>query len=266
MPEGHTIHRLARDHARDLVGHTIAARTAQERFREGAQRVDGTVITRVEAWGKHLFHVLDSGQRLHVHLGLIGKWFRRAGPTVPELTPTTRLRLEAPEAGIAWDLTGPMTCAVIDPDQHRAVVTKLGPDPLRRNADPERGWHKIRSSTKSIGLLVMEQDVIAGIGNVYRSELLNIVGIDPRRPGNQMTRGEFDDLWAETVRQLRLGMRRNKIVTRSASELTKPIAKLAKAEGLYAYKREHCGRCHTELDVYPIGGRTTWSCPSCQPS
>lgn len=268
MPEGHTIHRLARDQGSDLTGRTVRATASQSRFADGASLLDGTVLERSEAWGKHLFHTFDSGRVLHVHLGLIGKWFRRLGPPLPDPTPTTRLRLE-PAGGasdeVAWDLTGPMTCAVITPDQREAVVSALGPDPLRRDADPERMWARLQRSSKPVGLLMMEQDVVAGVGNVYRSELLNIVGVDPRRPGREVTRDEFDRLWAETVRQLRLGVRRNRIVTMSTGELSRPVSKLAKGEGLYAYKQERCGRCQTELHVFPLAGRTTWSCPTCQP-
>jgi len=263
MPEGHTIHRLARDQGRDLAKRPVEAVAGQERFRTGAERLHGQVLVKAEAWGKHLFHTFDSGDVLHVHLGLIGKWFRRTDEPRPEPTPTTRLRLAGDDA--AWDLTGPMLCAVVTPDDRAAVVAKLGPDPLRRDADPERMWAKLQRSSKSIGLLLMEQDVVAGVGNVYRSELLNIVGIDPRRAGRAVTRDEFDELWAETVRQLRLGVRRNKIVTMAQDELDRPISRLRRGEGRYAYKQEVCGRCHTPLDVFPIAGRTTWRCPTCQP-
>jgi endonuclease-8 len=268
MPEGHTIHRLARDQGDDLGGRIVRAEAGQERFASGAARLDGQLLRKADAWGKHLFHSFASGDVLHVHLGLIGKWFRRTPGIEGDIAPptaTTRLRLATDDGEVAWDLTGPMACRVIDPDERDAVVATLGPDPLRRNADPERMWARIHRSAKPIGLLLMEQDVVAGIGNVYRSELLNIVGIDPRRPGKAVTREEFDALWAETVRQLRLGVRRNRIVTMSAGELPRSLARLGKGEGRYAYKQEVCGRCHTPLDVYSLAGRTTWSCPTCQP-
>jgi endonuclease-8 len=107
---------------------------------------------------------------------------------------------------------------------------------------------------------------VAGVGNVYRSEVLNIVGIDPRRPGRAIGRDEFEAIWAETVRQLRLGVKRNRIVTMSADDLPRPLNRLRRGEGRYAYKQEACGRCLTVLDVYPLAGRTTWSCPTCQPT
>ena len=264
MPEGHTIHRLALDQAEDLGLRTVEAASAQERFAAGASRLDGQTLVEAEAWGKHLFHTFDTGDVLHVHLGLIGKWFRRSGVSWPPMTATTRLRLAA--HGVAWDLVGPMVCRVVSGDERDEVVAGLGPDPLRADADREQMWARIRHSTKPIGLLLMEQDVVAGIGNVYRSELLNIVGIDPRRQGRRLTPDELERLWAETVRQLRLGVRRNKIVTMRTDELPVPVAKLPNGEGRYVYKRDLCGRCHTPLDVFPLAGRTTWRCPSCQSS
>lgn len=264
VPEGHTIHRLARDQNADLAGRPVEAAAGQERFREGAERLHGQILEQADAWGKHLFHTFESGDVLHVHLGLIGKWFRRVADPRPEPTATTRLRLAGDH--VAWDLTGPMVCAVVSPDERAQVLARLGPDPLRRRADPERMWAKVQRSSKAIGLLLMEQDVVAGVGNVYRSELLNIAGIDPRRPGRAVTRDEFDLLWAETVRQLRLGLRRNKIVTMHPHELGRPVSKVGRGEGLYVYKQYACGRCHSVLEVFPIAGRTTWRCPTCQPS
>lgn len=261
MPEGHTIHRLARDQTADLAGHVVHATSSQDRFRAGAARLDGLRHEGADAWGKHLFHDFASGEILYVHLGLIGTFTRRSATIAPG--PTVRLRLAAGD--VAWDLIGPMTCSVITPDERDAVVAKLGPDPLRPDADRDLAWARIHRSDKPIGLLLMEQDVIAGIGNVYRSELCNIVGIDPRRAGRAVDRGEFDALWREAAHQLRLGVRRNRIVTMRADELPVPVARLPRGEGRYAYKQERCGRCHTELDVYPIAGRTTWSCPVCQP-
>ena len=263
MPEGHTIHRLAKDHNRDLRGQAVHASAAQERFSHGAEQLDGQVLRRAEAWGKHLFHTYDGGDVLHVHLGLIGKWFRSEGDAVAAPVPTVRLRLSTDD--VAWDLVGPMACRLVSPSERDAIVCGLGPDPLRRDADPERLWLRLQRSSKPVGLLLMEQDVVAGIGNVYRSEVLNIVGVDPRRPGRTITRDEFEAIWAETVRQLKLGVKRNRIVTMAPDELPRPWHRLERGEGRYAYKQEVCGRCHTPLEVYPLAGRTTWSCPTCQP-
>lgn len=261
VPEGHTIHRLARDQNADLRTAPVRASAGQARFADGARRLDGRRLQRAEAWGKHLFHTYDSVDVLHVHLGLIGHFARRDATVDP--FDTVRLRLAVGD--IAWDLTGPMRCELVDPGRKAEVAASLGPDPLRRDADPERFWEILRRRERAIGILLMDQAVIAGIGNVYRSEILNIVGIDPRRPGRSIDRDEFEAIWAETVRQLRLGVRRNRIVTMDRSELGKPLSKLLRGEGRYVYKQSHCGRCGTELDIYELAGRTTWSCPRCQP-
>jgi len=269
MPEGHTIHRLAKDLRADLGQRPLHVTSGQARSEDTAALLDGHLLRRTEAWGKHLFLTFESRQVLHVHLGLIGKWFRRtpdADGVLAAPTDTTRLRLARVDDDLAWDLIGPMLAAAITPADKRAVTARLGPDPLRKDADPDTTWAKLQRSDKPVGLLLMEQDVIAGIGNVYRSEVLNIVGVDPRRPGRAVTRDEFDALWAETARQLKLGVRRNRIVTMAPDELPRPLSKLQRGEGRYVYKQEHCGRCGTELDIYPIAGRTTWSCPVCQPT
>ena len=74
MPEGHTIHRAARQQQRLLGGDVVAASSPQGRFAESAARIDGTRLLRVDAWGKHLFTRFDSGDLLHVHLGLFGRF------------------------------------------------------------------------------------------------------------------------------------------------------------------------------------------------
>lgn len=261
VPEGHILHRLARQHTRDLAGRPVTATTGQSRFAAGARRLDGQTLRRADAWGKHLFHDYDGGDVLHVHLGLIGLFTRRHIDEAP--SDTVRLRLSVDD--VAWDLTGPMICTLITPDEKTAVTAKLGPDPLRRNADPERFRRSLARSRRPVGVLLLDQTVIAGIGNVYRSEILNIVGIDPRRPANSITDREADEIWAETVRQLRLGARRGQIVTMDRSEHRKPLDELDHLEALYVYKKDRCGRCGDELDVYELAGRTTWSCPRCQP-
>jgi len=262
VPEGHTIHRLARDQTKDLTGHAIVTTVVQDRFAHGASRLDGRVIERIEAYGKHLFQWWEGGDVLHVHLGLFGRWRRRASPP-PDPVGELRLRLQGP--GRTWDLSGAIVCSLVTPDDRDATVTKLGPDPLRADADPERMWARVHRSRQSIGALLMDQSVVAGIGNVYRAELLNIVGVHPRREGRAVERREFDDLWTETVRQLRLGVRRNRIVTVHPEELGRPASRTSRRDAFYVYQRTTCRRCGSALQVFDVAGRRTWACPTCQP-
>lgn len=261
MPEGHTVHRLARDHTRDLRGHALRASSPQGRFAEGADRIDGVVLRRVEAWGKHEFATFVDGQVLHVHLGLIGKWRRQTSPAKAPVG-LIRLRLEAPTH--TWDLSGPVICSVIDPAEKKRRVAKLGPDPLRADADPQRFVDRVRRSSKPIGSLLLDQAVIAGVGNVYRAEVLWDLGIHPARPGTSLSPEELLLMWDWLVHQLTLGVRRNRIVTVDPKELGKPINRITRGEGVYAYHQESCRRCGTPFQTLDVANRRIEACPTCQ--
>jgi endonuclease VIII len=261
MPEGHTIHRLARDLQADLGGQVVRAWSPQGRFAAGAERIDGALLVSTEAWGKHLFTHFDVGEVLHIHLGLIGKLRRQAEP-VPDPVGMVRLRIEGDAS--AWDLSGPMICAVITPDAMEAVASELGPDPLRRDADPERFVQRVLRSKKPIGNLVLDQDVIAGIGNVYRAEVLWALGIHPAREGRSLTRDDALAIWRWMVDALRLGVRRNRIVTVDPKELGVPLARISREDAVNAYHRSQCRRCSGPITPLELGGRRIDVCPRCQ--
>ena len=262
MPEGHTIHRLARDQQADLKGQAVAAWSPQGRFADGAQLIDGAVLRRSDAWGKHLFHTWSTGLLLHVHLGLIGKFVRRAAPP-PQPVGAVRLRLEGPTA--TWDLSGPVICDVITPAERDAVVARLGPDPLRADADPQRFVRRVSKSHRPIGDLLLDQAVIAGVGNVYRAEFLYLTGIHPSTPGSALSETQLMAIWDLAVVQLKLGMRRNRIVTIDPSELRGPIAKVRRGEGVHVYHQEVCRRCGSTIEQAELAGRRIDACPTCQP-
>ena len=94
-----------------------------------------------------------------------------------------------------------------------AVVAKLGPDPLRPDADPQVAYRRISRSRTTIAALLMDQKVIAGVGNVYRAEVLFRHGIDPYRAGRDITPAEWDAVWADLVALMREGVRNNRIDT-----------------------------------------------------
>jgi endonuclease-8 len=261
MPEGHTIHRLARDQSRDLVGHKVRASSPQGRFAASAALIDGSTVERIDAFGKHLFHRFDDGQRLHVHLGLIGK-FKRCPAPVPDPVGQVRLRLEGPVA--AWDLAGPMFCRLVTPDEVDAITRKLGPDPLRRDADPQRFVDRVLRSPAPIGALLLDQSVVAGIGNVYRAEVLFLHGIDPRTPGRELNDEQVRALWDELVLQLRDGLKRNRIITIRAEERDRPMSRMTREDALYVYHRDVCRRCGGPVVPITVAARRIDMCSTCQ--
>ncbi|CAM5627287.1 Fpg/Nei family DNA glycosylase [Streptomyces californicus] len=140
----------------------------QGKFSDSAALLDGRALTATDAHGKHLFLGFGATGWVHIHLGLFGKLGFGAAPPPPP-TDTVRLRLVNTEHYA--DLRGPTTCALITEPEKRAIHERLGPDPLRGDEDGERAWQRVSRSRTSIAALLMDQKVIAGVGNVYRAEV-----------------------------------------------------------------------------------------------
>jgi endonuclease-8 len=122
-------------------------------------------------------------------------------------------------------------------------------------------------SRTAMGGLLLDQAVVAGIGNVYRAELLFVHGIHPERPGRECDRAELVDVWDTAARWLRAGVRANRIVTVDRAELDLPRgARLPRREATYVYGRDRCLRCATVIRTVDVANRTCYFCPTCQPS
>lgn len=268
MPEGHTTHRLARRHRKLLAGRPVAADSPQGRFAEGAARIDGALFSDADAYGKHLFHRYRAADgtalTLHVHLGLYGRWTEHEPPG-PQPTAGTRLRLVGD--GIVLHLAGPTACELVDPAGEERILARLGPDPLRRDADPERSWAALRRRRTPIGAALLDQAVIAGVGNVFRAEALFLCGIHPERPANEVSRAEWDCLWDTLSRHLRTGVRLGRIVTRDPAEVgASGPGRIPDEERLYVYRRggQPCRRCNAPVRRWELGARMMHACDSCQ--
>lgn len=261
VPEGHTIHRLARDLTKTFSGVTVAASSPQGRFTKSATKLDGQSCDGFEAFGKHLIGHFSNGDVLHVHLGLIGKFRRSKG----DPKGAVRLRLSADE--VHWDLRGPMVCTLGSPELVDEVAAKVGPDPLKKSADPTRFYAAMRRRRVAVGAALLDQKVIAGIGNVYRAELLFLAGIDPRVSANRLSDDQLETLWRLAKTQLRQGEKLNRIVTVDpAIGGYKNARAIPEGERLYAYKRagQPCRSCGTPIKRLEVAGRKMWRCPQCQ--
>jgi len=268
VPEGHTIHRAARQHTKLLAGRTIRVSSPQGRFSD-ADRVDGATLENVEAYGKHIFYHWDSGDVGHVHLGLFGRFRVASGPEPIPPTGVVRMRLEAvSDTGevVTVDLSGPTVCAIDPPSVRASIIAGLGPDPLRRGADRQKMIDKMRKSHRGIGDLLMDQSVIAGVGNVYRAEALFVQGLHPLRPGSECDPRELEDLWDTVRAMLRKGVKDGRIITVTREELG--IARgrrIQREDATYAYKRDRCLRCGGDIRRIEIANRTCYYCPTDQP-
>jgi endonuclease VIII len=263
VPEGHTLHRLARLHQRRYGRAPVTVSSPQGRFADGAAAVNGRVLKKASAWGKHLFHDYDGGLVVHIHLGLYGKF---SDVALPMPLPVGQVRMRMVGAEYGADLRGPTACEVIEPPEVSDIIARLGPDPLRRDADASLAWNRIRKSRRSIGALLMDQSVMAGVGNVYRSELLYRHRIDPYRSGTTIDETEFDDMWTDLVELMNVGLRRGKIITiRREDDHGLPSYGPGRPR-TYVYRRagEPCRVCGTEIRTAVLEARNLFWCPTCQ--
>lgn len=285
MPEGHTLHRLATTLQRAFGGDTVAASSPQGRFASGAELLDGTTLERAEAWGKHLFLDLDD-HVLHVHLGLYGTWPVEKAPA-PAPVGAVRLRLESPRSYA--DLRGPTACDLVGESGREQILARLGPDPLRRDSDPERFVARVRSSRALVGGMLMDQSVIAGVGNIYRAEVLFRHRISPYAEGRQVSVAKLRAVWEDLVVLMHDGVRRGRIVTvdpadveaLAALDVDRPASddpeldgdddslamrRRRRSTGAYVYGRtgRPCLRCGTRIRMAELQGRRVYWCGTCQ--
>jgi endonuclease-8 len=241
----------------------VEVTSPQGRFATAAAQLDGQVFTRAEAWGKHLVHHYAGGEIVHIHLGLYGSFSDVLAPMPPPVG-QVRMRIESDEYGT--DLRGPTACEIYTPADLTALVSRLGPDPLRKDADPEQAWSTITKSRKAIGALLMDQKVLAGVGNVYRAEVLFRAAVNPFRPGTQLSRDVWDALWADLVALMAVGVRRGKIHTiRPEDDHGAPSYGPGRPR-TYVYRRtgEPCRVCGTAILMTDMVARKVYWCPVCQ--
>ncbi|MEV7662157.1 DNA-formamidopyrimidine glycosylase family protein [Paenarthrobacter sp. NPDC089316] len=294
MPEGHSVHRLARQFQDVFGGQRLEVSSPQGRFLAGARLLTGHTMVEATAHGKQSFLRFDHGLFLHVHLGLYGAWSfggdstftgassigapRRigekeigadqedglyAGPPAP--VGAVRVRLVSDHG---WaDLRGATTCAAITAAEADAVLDRLGPDPLHnRIGDREEFIRRLRRRKTAVGLLMMDQSVLAGVGNIYRAEVLFRQAVDPWTPGSGIDTETAGRLWDDTVATMSDGVRDGRIVTTPPSLWSGGAALASDADAHFVYKREGlpCRACGTLVGVTEVGARKLYWCPGCQ--
>lgn len=263
MPEGHVLHRLAHHLNAHFRGAPLAASSPQGRFE--ASPIDASFLLQAEAFGKHLFLAFSSGHTVHIHLGLIGS-LRFEPPA--EVRGQIRLRLVSAEQ--AANLRGPQTCRYVSPAEQQEILDATGEDPLREDADPDALWERVHASRRSIGSLMMDQKLFAGVGNIYRAEPLFRLGISPFLPGRDLAREEFDALWADLVALMHYGVQHGHIDTVRPEHSPESMGRAPRADDhggeVYVYRRagEPCLVCSTPIAVKKVEGRNLFWCPGCQ--
>jgi len=336
MPEGHSVHRIARQFDRNFIGKALHASSPQGRFAEGAALLDGREAVSVKAVGKQMFLEAEGELWLRVHLGLYGAWDfageilldptiaaanGRMGQTNQRGTDLDAADDDAPildaagenslasigaprrarvhvrmseqtkglqDEGAEWpppivgqvrlrlmtditaaDLRGPTACVLQSPDEMLATVAKLGPDPLVGDAaeNEERFVRAVRKRGTAIALLLMDQSVVSGIGNVYRAEMLYRARLNPHTPGKQVPEELVRELWHDWTRLLAIGVETGQMMTMDDLSPAQYHAAMASRDDRHwVYHRAGlpCRVCGTEIVLEELGARKLYWCPRCQ--
>ncbi|WP_125099649.1 Fpg/Nei family DNA glycosylase [Leucobacter chromiireducens] len=331
MPEGHSVHRIARQFGVNFVGSRPAVSSPQGRFAQGAALLDGREMLDARAVGKQMFLEFAGDQWLRVHLGIYGAWDfsgevrvdssiqihgqtpghsrlgqngENAGPgravdrdaedSVTSIGAPRRTRVRMAETDkesavsgtfppepvgqvrvrlltdtVCADLRGPTACEVLTPAEVDAVVQRLGPDPANANTPAERARFVERAGKKKtpIGLVLMDQAVVAGIGNVYRAEMLFRAELNPHTPANSLDRAVLEALWDDWAELLEVGITVGQMITIDGLEgeaYQKALVERDERHWVYKLEGTPCKRCGANIVLEEFGARKLYWCPGCQ--
>jgi endonuclease VIII len=269
VPEGHTVHRLARRHRDLFAGQPVRVDSPQGRFATGARLLDGTVLTGTEAYGKHLLHHFAGDRTLHVHLGLYGRFSDGEG-RLPD--PAGQLRMRLQGAGHWLELRGPTACEVLDPGEVRALRERLGEDPLRADADPDRAYPKIARSPTALAALLLNQSIVAGAGLIFVTEALFRACLAPTTAGRALTRAQWTLLWTDLRDLMTVAVRTGRIDTVHSGHTPAAMGRAPRVDRhggeVYVYRRpgQPCLVCATPVRHAALAGRHSYWCATCQPA
>jgi endonuclease-8 len=262
MPEGHSVHRTAKQFQKLFVGKTTFVTSPQGRFTD-ASLVSGQKLTKAEAWGKQLLLHFETAA-VRVHLGIYGKWGFKQFEDTP-LEPYGAVRARFMAANQVVDLRGPTACEITAFSEIPVLFDRLGPDPLRpdpKGLSQEKFVSRVLSSKVAIGQLLMDQSVLAGVGNVYRAELLFRSQLNPYTPGNQLAEETVAGIWTDVVQLMPLGVRTGLMLTRDGYLMGRP----KKDDRYNVYKREGlpCRDCGQPISIALMQARKLYWCAKCQ--
>lgn len=268
VPEGHTIHRLAQRHRALFAGEKVHASSPQGRFAAGAALICDTVLEDTEAYGKHLLHHWANGHTLHVHLGLYGRFTDGDGEPPP---PTGQVRLRLTTDAHWLDLRGPAACELLTEPEVAALRARLGPDPLREDADPDAAYARIRRSSTALAALLLDQSVVAGAGLIFVTESLFRAGLPPTMPGRDLTPAAWEAIWADLCALMRTAVTTGRIDTVRDEHLPEAMGRPPRVDRhggeVYVYRRANqpCHVCGQPVRQATLAGRNSYWCDTCQP-
>ena len=270
MPEGNEVHRFRDRQAAIFDGRILHVDSPSGQFPDAAI-LDGRKLRGIIAHGKHLGYDFGRDLILHVHLGRFGDFTEGKGP-LAEPKGALRLRIWTQNKGqgnrqIDWlELRGPSDCSIYDQKKWERLMARLGPDPLEKGADPKPAFATIAERKTPIGMLLMDQSVISGIGNIYRAELLYRARLSPFRSGADVDPKRLRAIWKDAMTLMADGMIDRRIVTTRSKDRVHRRGPAERGEVHYVYRRKGkpCLVCGTAIQSRDMAGRTLYWCSTCQ--
>ncbi|WP_038103991.1 Fpg/Nei family DNA glycosylase [Tropheryma whipplei] len=293
MPEGHSIHRSAIQFEHNFVGKKIGISSPQGRFSPGARLLDKQRMISAKAYGKQLLLGFENNRFLQVHLGIYGAWQfygniscaptilpgaegiqsigaprRLKGPCITKNSGSTpgaswkdlmfkhqaqaRAKLITDTAGVL--LSGPAVCKVLTPEEADELISRLGPDPVVNPMGYNRFIKAARKSNLQICKLLMNQSAIAGIGNIYRAEILFRNRVNSFLTSNTIPEDTLKRIWDDWTVLLKCGIKTGQMIT------------MNKAPGhwVYNHHKSPCSVCFHPIDCVNVAGRKLYWCVVCQ--
>ncbi|HSR97034.1 MAG TPA: DNA-formamidopyrimidine glycosylase family protein [Kofleriaceae bacterium] len=271
MPEGDTIHRIAASLAPRLTGKRLERVTTQGLIRN----VAGATVTSVAAHGKHLVIELDSGAYLRAHLGMNGRfraYDRATGEALlARMSPgRASLALTTDDGVYVWIGAPTIEVSHRRKPLHGSAVAALGPDVLADDFDPRAAATRAAEhGARMVADVLLDQRIVAGIGNIYKSESLFAAGVDPRARVAQLTPATLEAIYAAAHERMKSSVAAGSPEPRGRAGVTpqNAAARNAAPHAVYSRTGQPCPRCGTAIACYQLGDppRWTWSCPRCQP-
>ena len=262
MPEGDTVHRMARVLGHELTGQTIDRLLLHDRGE--IHELAGKRVESVVARGKHMLVSFDAAWVLRVHLGMNGRWRRLHVRERAPREPTVRIE----NGETAYVCEGAYQAELIRRAALRSNprLARLGPDLLAEPPDIDEAVRRAKqpgNAAREIGDLLMDQRVAAGIGNVYKSEVLFECRVHPRTPMHRLSEDDVRGIYDKAAALMRLNLltrRRMSVSLRRRSQAT--------SQRFWVYRRagKPCLDCGTPIQRFLQGdmARSTYFCPGCQ--
>jgi endonuclease VIII len=273
MPEGDSIFRAARTLHRALAGKQVTAfesvLPALNRIHED-KPVTGRTVDRVNAVGKHLLIHFSGDLVLRTHMRMNGSWhIYRIGERWQRPRRDMRIVLSTADfEAVAFTVPVAEFLTETALSKH-AQLRKLGPDVLSDSFDAATVIENLRSrSTVKIADALLDQRVLAGLGNVYKSEVLFMCGVNPFAPVDDLSDLQLASIVETARRTLEINVSEGLELMTTYGGIRRTTHRSAPSERLWVYGRARlsCRRCGTPINVRKQGvdARLTYWCPNCQ--